>query len=120
MIFAYFTAIGLLLFGYRYLEHAANRERHSPLEPLINELMTGAWMAALLFPLVARFARRFPIGGANWTARLPLHAAALIVYSLAHTSLLWGLRKLLYPLFGLGSYNYGIMRRGIRWNSSCT
>jgi len=108
-VFAYFTAIGLLFFGYRYLESVANREAVSPLEPLINEVLTGAWMAALLFPLVARFARRFPVGGANWTARLPLHAVALVAYSLAHTSLLWAFRNLLYPLFGLRPYDYGIM-----------
>jgi two-component system, LytTR family, sensor kinase len=108
-VFAYFTAVGLLFFGYRYLEYVANREPVSPLEPFINEVLTGAWMAALLFPLVARFARRFPIDRRNWMVRLPLHAAALIVYSLAHTSLLWGLRNTLYPLFGLRHYDYGIM-----------
>ena len=108
-IFGYFTAIGLLFFGYRYLEYVANREPVSPLEPFINEVLTGAWMAALLFPLVARFARRFAIRGSNWPARLALHACALIVYSLIHTSLLWGLRNVLYPLLGLRHYDYGIM-----------
>jgi len=108
-IFGYFTAVGLLLFGYRYLEYVANREAVSPIEPFINEVLTGAWMAALLFPFVARFARRFPIGRANWIARLPLHACALIAYSLVHTSLLWGCRNILYPLFGLKPYDYGIM-----------
>ena len=66
-------------------------------------------MAALLFPLVRRFAQRFPVSGLNWTARLPLHGCALIVYSLAHTSLLWLSRNALYPLFGLGPYDYGVM-----------
>ena len=32
-----------------------------------------------------------------------------MIYSLAHTSLLWGLRNALYPLFGLRHYDYGIM-----------
>ena len=108
-IFAYFTAVGLLFFGYRYLEFVANREPVSPFEPFINEVLTGAWMAALLFPLVARFARRFPVAGRNGWKRLPLHAGAVIVYSLAHTSLLWGLRTRLYPLFGLHDYDYGNM-----------
>jgi len=108
-IFAYFTAIGLLLWGYRYLEYAANRVQVSPIGPFINEVVTGAWMAALLFPLVARFARRFPIGRTNWMTRLPLHGGALVLYSLAHTSLLWGLRNALYPLFGLRRYDYGVM-----------
>jgi len=73
-VLAYFTAVGLMFFVYRYLEYVANREAVSLLEPFINEVLTGAWMAALLFPLVARFARRFPIGRFNWTVRLALHA----------------------------------------------
>ena len=108
-MFVYFTAIGLLLFGYRYLGSIANRETVSARPPFIDEVLTGAWMAALLFPLVARFARRFPVSGLNWTARLPLHGCALIVYSLVHTSLLWVSRNALYPLFGLGPYDYGVM-----------
>jgi hypothetical protein len=107
-IFAYFTAAGLLFFGYRYLETVASRESVPALAPFLNEVVTGAWMAALLFTLVLRFARRFPIQRANWTTRLPLHAGAL-AYSLVHTSLVWGLRSALYPLFGLESYDYGIM-----------
>jgi two-component sensor histidine kinase len=108
-VFGYYTAVGVLLFGYRYLETVASREAVSPLEPLINELLTGAWMAALLFPLLAWFARRFPIERRNWLRRIPLHACALAAYSLIHTSLLWGGRAVLYPLFGLRRYDYGIM-----------
>jgi two-component system, LytTR family, sensor kinase len=108
-IFAYFTAIGVFLFWYRYLEYVASRVTISPVVPLINELLTGSWMAALLFPLLARFARRFPISRRNWMTRVPLHACALIVYSVAHTSLIWGSRSVLYPLFGFGHYDYGDM-----------
>jgi two-component sensor histidine kinase len=108
-VFGYFTAIGLLLFGYRYLGSIANRETIAAREPFIDEVLTGAWMAALLFPLVARFARRFPVSGRNWAARLALHGCALLVYSLAHTSLLWVARNALYPLFGLGPYHYGVV-----------
>src|SRR5215831_17817888 len=109
IIWGYFTAIGLSLFGYRYLEYVANREPVSPWGPLINELFTGAWMAALLFPFVARFARRFPIQRSTWISAIPLHLVALSVYSILHTTLLWISRSTLYPLFGLGSYDYGIM-----------
>lgn len=108
-IFGYFTAIGLLFFGYRYLETVASREPVSPIEPFINEVLTAAWTAALLFPLVARFARRFPIHRSNWPARVSLHVCALIAYSLIHTTLMWGTRTVLYPLFGLRQYDYGIM-----------
>ncbi len=108
-IFAAFTAIGLLLFGYRYLELVANREVVPPLAPFINEVLTGAWMAALLYPGVLWFARRFPIDRAHWAARVPLHALALLLYSVVHTSLLWGTRNFLYPRFGLPPYDYGVM-----------
>lgn len=108
-IFGFFTAVGLLLFGYRYLEHVASRETVSPLEPFINEVLTGAWTAALLFPMVARFARRYPAGRGNFARRVPLHVCALLAFSAVHTSLMWGARLLLYPLFGLGRYDYGIM-----------
>jgi len=108
-IFGYFTAVGLLFFGYRYLEHVSNGEPVSPIEPLINELFTGAWTAALLFPLVARFARRFPIEKSKWASRASLHACALAGFSIAHTSLMWFLRPPLYRLFGFRGYDYGIM-----------
>jgi len=107
-IFGFFTAAGLLMFGYRYLEYVANRETVSAWDPFINEVFTGAWTAAALFPLVLRFARRYPPGRAN-LERVPLHIAALLTYSAAHTTLLWFFRRLLYPLFGLGHYDYGIM-----------
>src|SRR5581483_7226107 len=42
-------------------------------------------------------------------SRLPLHAIAMLVYSLLHTSLLWVTRNPLYRLFGLHPYDYGVM-----------
>ncbi len=66
-------------------------------------------MAALLFPLVRRFARRHPVTVRNWYTTLPLHAGALILFSIVHTSLLWGLRNSLYAQFGLRDYDYGVM-----------
>ena len=107
-VFAYFTGVGLLFFGYRYFEILANREGASPLEPLINEVFTGAWMGALLFPFIARVARRYPPSRATW-AWLPVHAATLLLYSVAHTSLMWLSRNVLYQLFGLHTYDYGLM-----------
>ena len=109
VIFGFFTATGLLFFGYRYLEYVSNREAVSPLEPLINELITGSWTAALLFPLIRLFARRFPITVQTWMSALPLHAGALVLYSVVHTSLMWGSRNVLYPWFGLHQYDYGVM-----------
>ena len=69
-IFGFFTAAGLLLFGYRYLEYVANRETVSPWDPFINEVASGAWTGVLLFPFLARFARRYPMKGASKSCRL--------------------------------------------------
>ncbi len=108
-IVGYFTAVGLLLFGYHYFGCLADGNRVSPLAPFIDEVPTGAWMAALLFPLVARFTRRYPVGRSTWRKRVPLHLGAVAVYSAAHTSLLWTTRSALYPVCGLGRYHYGLM-----------
>jgi len=106
--FGFFSAIGLSLTFYQYLNFVANREPISFWEPLTWE-MTGAWFAALLFPLIARLARRFPVERGHIATRVPLHLAALLAYSVVHTSLLWVSRLYLYPWMGLGHYNYGVM-----------
>jgi two-component system LytT family sensor kinase len=99
---------GLLLFTYHYLEVLAMRGSTPPLEPLINEL-TGALSVGLAFFPARRLARRLPLARSTWPRLLPVYALAVICLAVAMTSLLWGLRSLLYPLAGLGSYDYGIM-----------
>lgn len=108
-IFAFFTGVGLSLTLYRYLEFVANREHISFWEPLIWE-MTGAWFAAPLFVVVARFARRFPFERGHLLSRGALHLAVLLTYSFVHTSLLWVSRRLIYAAVGFGNYDYGTMR----------
>lgn len=110
VVFGFFTATGLLLFGYRYLEALATRQNVSPLPVLVDQLVTGSWIAAALFPLIARFARRYAIDRFNWRTRVPLHLCAVILYSGIHTSLMWATRSLIYPLLGLERYDYGIVR----------
>jgi LytS/YehU family sensor histidine kinase len=50
-----------------------------------------------------------PIRRSNWRRTLPVHVATLVAFSLAHTSLNWGVRLVLSPLVGLGPYDYGHM-----------
>jgi two-component system LytT family sensor kinase len=102
--FGFFTAVGLLLFAYRYLDYAARNHPIPVLVPLIEQL-TGAWMAALPFPFLIRFARRYSNLRRTW----PLHLLAMALFSVVHTSLMWLTRSLLFPVFGLGPYDYGIM-----------
>jgi len=63
----------------------------------------------LLFPLILRFARRFPIDRTHFLSRGSLHLAMLIAFSVGHTTLNWLSRILVFPMVGLGPYDYGIM-----------
>jgi two-component system, LytTR family, sensor kinase len=104
----FFTAVGLLIFSYRYLDDLA-RERSGTFSVRLIEELTGAYAAALLFPLVVRVARRFRLRRQDWLRRLPVHLAALLVFSALHTTLNWMARAALFRLAGLGAYDYGIM-----------
>ncbi|HEV2856681.1 MAG TPA: histidine kinase [Thermoanaerobaculia bacterium] len=99
---------GLLLFTYHYLEVLASRETESPLEPLINEL-TGAFAGGLIFFPTRRLVRRLPLTRDAWPRRLPVYLLALLAAAAASTTMMWGLRTLLYPLAGLGTFDYGVM-----------
>jgi two-component system LytT family sensor kinase len=99
---------GLLLFAYRYLAILAARGSLPPLAPFIDEL-TGAFVGGLLFFPARRLVRRFPLARTGWLRRLPVYVLALLVLGPLATTLMWGLRSLVYPLAGLGSYDYGVM-----------
>lgn len=106
--FTTFTAIGLLLFGYKYLDFAARGRSVAPGIPLIEEL-TSAWTICLLFPFVRSIGRRFPLYAPGWPKRLPVHLVAVLLFSVGMTSIQWLARSLLSPVFGQGAYDYGIM-----------
>ena len=99
---------GLLLFAYHYLEVLASRGSRPMLEPLITEL-TGAFVGGVLFFPARRLVRRLPIARSNWLRRLPVYVLAVLVLGPAATTLMWGARSILYPLAGLGRYDYGVM-----------
>ena len=108
MLFGYFTAQGLLFFTHKYLDELAHGGRGNFRAHLIEE-MAAAYAAALLFPLVLKFARRYRPDRRNWPRRLPLHLLALTAFSIAHTTLNGLLRFLFFPMAGLGSYNFGVL-----------
>lgn len=92
---------------YRYLAVISAFETIPLLAPLINEF-TGVAGATLLIPPIAWMIRRYPLPQRPWRY-LPLHLAALVGCSMAHTSLNWLLRAAAYPIAGLGPYDYGRM-----------
>ena len=108
VILAACTVLGLLNFLYRYLDDLA-RAHHGTLAARLIEEFTGAYACGLLFPLVLRFARRFPLTGSRWQRYLPLHLVFMVCLGFAATSLMAISRSLIFPLAGLGPYDYGIM-----------
>lgn len=106
-VFSLFTLDGLLRFGYKYLEKRI-RNPDAPIAPdLINEL-GGSYGAMLLFPLVVLLCRRFRLRRGTLARRIPVHLAAMVVYSVVHT--LWnaGSREVLYAAIGL-DFDYGAL-----------
>ena len=103
-----FAVAALLLFAYQALDRAARAQPVNPLEPFIEEV-TGVMNAGLLFFVVRRLARRWPLTRDTWPRRLPLHAGALVAFSIVHTTMNWWSRELLFRLAGMGNYDYGVM-----------
>lgn len=106
--FAFATAVGLLLFVYRYLEEAAFGE-YDKLVPRFIDEMTSAWAGILLLVIPVVLARRFPIGRASWVTWTAAHLCGLAVMSGTHTTLNFLFRRACYALAGLGAYDYGYM-----------
>jgi signal transduction histidine kinase len=83
-------------------------ETQNPLRPFISEL-TGALTAGLLFFPIRALVRKLPFTRTGWPRRLPVYLLALAAVGTSATTLMWGLRSVLYPLAGLGAYDYGVM-----------
>jgi signal transduction histidine kinase len=103
-----FTATGTLRFAYKYFDDVARRETGTILHRLIEE-STGAYTAAVLFVAVVAFVWRYPLDRPGWRTRLPAHVAALVAYSVAHTTLMFLTRTVIFRLLGMGAYDYGYM-----------
>ena len=107
-LFLLFTVIGLLFFTSYYLDDLARMYAGTALPRFIEE-MTGAYSVLLLFPGITYVARRFPISQETWKSALPIALLAAVGFTAAHTTLMLLSRSLIFPLAGLGRYNYGLM-----------
>jgi two-component system LytT family sensor kinase len=103
--FAVATLLGLLSFAYYWLDDVV-RANPTPLLPTLVEELTGYWGAMLLMPIGIRLARRYP---PVLTPRILIHLVVLLALSAASTTWNWGARSLLFPVLGLGRYDYGQM-----------
>jgi two-component system, LytTR family, sensor kinase len=106
--FAGATLVSFLGFWYRYLEDVVTGYHHTIVWRAIDEL-TGAVYGVPIVVATLVVGWYFPLDREHWRKSLPVHVVALLVFSAIHTSLNWGVRIVLYPLFGLGAYNYGAM-----------
>jgi two-component system LytT family sensor kinase len=102
------TAVGLLFFAAVHLDNLSRAEDTPWIVPFLEE-MTGAYAAGVLVPAVVALCRRLPLAAGARLRRLPAYAAALLAFSAAHTTLMWASRSVLFPLAGLGPYDYGQM-----------
>jgi sensor histidine kinase YesM len=105
---AFWTALGLLNFGYQYLDVFV-RGRTEPFSEKLIEELTGAWGVGLLFPALIWLARRVRASGSRWYVALAVHAGVVVAFSVVHTTWMWYSRRFAYMALGLGRYDYGIM-----------
>jgi LytS/YehU family sensor histidine kinase len=108
LLLAYATAIALLEFTYRYLD-IVTRQHSQPWQVSFIEQATGCYGAVVIVLLAWWAARRYPLDASSWARHLPRHIALVLAGSVVHTTLNWGSRALIFPLAGLGPYDYGIM-----------
>jgi len=102
------TALGLLQFTHKYLDVLTRQYRVPWAIPFIEEL-TGCFAAVAVIVPAMWATRRFRLDASTGARHVPAHLAVLIAASVAHTTLMWGSRVLIFPLVGLGPYDYGIM-----------
>jgi len=102
-----FVILTSCLIVYRQLDFVANGEYRSPLLTSLEE-SAGALAGLLVFPLIYLTAIRFPVVSPFRWRNLLIHLAAVCVISIIHTTLIAGLRAVLFPLAGVHQ-GYGIL-----------
>ena len=105
---ALFTVTGFFRFTYKYFDDVARNEPGTIVHRVIEEA-TGSYAAAILFVAVVVFAWRYPLDRPGWRDRIPAHVAAMVVYSLAHTTLMFLSRTMIFAALGMGPYDYGYL-----------
>jgi len=101
------TAVSsLLLFTYRYLDGVATGHPRRMLEVALEE-GTGS-MGFLFAVLVMVFVvSRIPLERSTWLRRAPWYLVTVLALGVGQTLFNFATRKALWPLVGLGHYDYG-------------
>jgi hypothetical protein len=106
-LFTLASAIGLLLFIDRYLTRITAGRSDDWLRVLIEEL-SGAYVAALLIPLMVYGTRHLPPFHRRWMLHMPIHFAIALGVGMLHTTLTSLARIALIQLPGLGVGDYAL------------
>jgi signal transduction histidine kinase len=109
VILVVFTTLGLTRFAHFWLDDLARGHSGTTAARFIEE-MTGSYAGALVFGALILLVDRWPLQRTGWARPIAIYAAAVVGLGLAHTTLMWGSRVLIFPLAGLGPYDYGLMR----------
>jgi two-component system, LytTR family, sensor kinase len=108
LVLAAATAMALISFWYRYSD-VLTRGGTEPFQVKLIEELTGVFAAVILLVPVVWLARTLGWRGVPWHRQVMLHAPVAALFGGLHTLSLWGSRSVLFPLAGLGSYDYGDM-----------
>jgi len=107
-VFLLFGIATVARFGYFYLDDLTRQIPGTFLHRAIEE-GTGNLASALLFPIAVLIERRYPLDRGRWRWSWIPHLGGFAVYSAAHTTLIAAMRAVVFPVAGMGSYDYGIM-----------
>lgn len=102
------TGTALLSFWYRYSDVLA-RGGTEPFQIRFIEELTGVFLAVGLLVPVVWLARTLHWRRVSWPQQVLIHLPVAAAFSALHTSSLWGSRSILFPMAGLGAYDYGEM-----------
>lgn len=72
--------------------------------------MTGTYTFFLIFPVLYWLFVYHPITRLNWKSHIPIYLGFYLVTGIVHTMMMWGSRLVIFWLFDLGQYDYGIMK----------
>ncbi len=107
-LFLVYNLIGFWNLGVRVTDNLASRKPAEFPWRFMDE-MTGAYCAYALLPFVLWFFRSFPLRRKNLATHLPLYLLTGFIYAAVQMALMAATRTVLYPLIGLGRFDYGLI-----------